>query len=620
MRAVVYLLGTWPRGRRLALAGVAVLAAVSCGFVLLAGLGARRSGSAWEHLRQQARAEDVLLDTPSLDSARDLAQRASGVSGVDRAAAGAYGYLVPEGRLEDFYGGVVMPLTPGALGEFQRPVLTSGRRADPARADEVVVNALFLEVAGVALGDRLTLVDGLGLIHQPVTIVGVGVLPIDFTYGAGAPLAYPTDGFVERWEGELQTMEAADTFSPFVAIAAGDAVDAAELGARLDESLPADLVIGVNDAETGAAVVVDTLDLLRKAYLAVALVGGLAGLLILGLILSRVVRLQPAERVALSALGLSPRQLRWAVTLPGAVVAVVGAAGAGLLTRLGHAAVPTGVAGHIDSGRGVAADAGFLLVGALVAGGALLALVAVAARPPLPARDRPGEIGAGSLLWRWPAVGAGLRAATGGLASAGRRQAAAAFAAVAIATAGISAVAVVVHSREGLSENLDRVGKFFDLRLYTYVDAAAEASDREALLASPKVSGVSTIEAFSVRARGIATRAIAVTSHKGGMGLTALTGRQPVGPDEVLAAMPLLDRLELGVGDHIEVAGPAGTRQLRIVGTAAMPFATTTSTAEELALTPEGRQALGIEPEELSLGVDVVDRAPLRDLRAGFDT
>ena len=391
MRAVVFLLGTWPRRRRLALAGVALLAACSCGFVLLAGLGARRSGTAWEHLRQQTRAEDVLLDTPSLDAARDLAGQARRIPGVDRAGAMAYGYLVPEGRLEDFDGGVIVPLTPGAIEEFYRPVLTSGRRTDPSRADEVVVNAAFLEDAGVAVGDRLTLVDGLGLIHQPVTIVGVGVLPGDFTYGAGVPLAFLTDAYAERWDDELQSLfesAGAQAFSPLVLIKGGTAIDPGELRARLDESLPAELVIGLNDAETGAAPVVDTLDLVRNAYLALALVGGLAALSILGLILSRVVRLQPAERVALSALGFAPRQLRWAIVLPGVLVAAVGGAGGRPPRPPGPGCRPHGVARTIDAGRGVGADIGFLLVGAVVATGALLGVVALAARPPRPARDR----------------------------------------------------------------------------------------------------------------------------------------------------------------------------------------------------------------------------------------
>ena len=624
MRAVAFLLGTWPRRRRLALAGIAVLAAFACGFVLLAGLGARRAGSAWENLRQQTRAEDLMLDAASPDAALDLAERASRVPGVDRAAAAAYAVIVPEGRLEDFYGGVILPLTPGALEKFFTPVLTSGRHADPSRADEVVVNALYLDAAGVAIGDRVTLVDALGFIHQPVTVVGVGVFTVDFTYGAGAPLAYVTDGFAQRWAGGLQSLfdgAGVNAVVPLLLVAEEKGTDNRAVRERLDEALPADLVVGRNDATTGSALVVDTLDLLRNAYVAVALVGGLAALSILGLVLSRLSRLLPAERVALTALGFAPRQLRWAVLLPGAVVAGVGAVAATLVARLGQGLVPTGVAGFVDAGRAAGADTGFLMVGGLVVLGALLAAVVLAARPPRPRRTpRARPTGAGPVPWRWPSVGAGLRAATGGLAAAGRRQAVAAFAAVAIATVGIAAVAVVVRSRDGLSQNPDRVGKFFDVALDSYSDPAAAASDREALLASPKVSGVATIETFTIRADGIGIPAIAVVSHKGGMGLTILTGRAPVGPDEAVAATPLLRRLELAVGDSVEVAGPAGSRDVRIVGTAVMPFATSTSIAEELALTTEGRQALDIEPNGLVLGIDVFDRAPLRAIDAGFDS
>ncbi|HEX7276150.1 MAG TPA: hypothetical protein VF244_02140, partial [Acidimicrobiales bacterium] len=153
MSAVAFLLSTWSRRRRLALGGVAVLAAASLAFVLLAGLGARRAGSAWERLRALGGGEDALLDVVSIDAAREVALQARQVPGVTRAGAFAYAYIVPEGRLEDFYGGVILPLAEGALDHLWRPVLTAGRAADPDRVDEVVVNGRYLDVAGLRVGD-----------------------------------------------------------------------------------------------------------------------------------------------------------------------------------------------------------------------------------------------------------------------------------------------------------------------------------------------------------------------------------------------------------------------------------------------------------------------------------
>lgn len=131
----------------------------------------------------------------SIDAAPDLAIQAERVPGVARAAPAADGYLVPEGRLEDFYGGVILPLVPGALDDFWRPVLTAGRQADRERSTRWSSTSCSVSIAELGVGDRFVLVDPLGLIRQPVTIVGFGVFPNDFTFGAGSPLDYPTDAF-----------------------------------------------------------------------------------------------------------------------------------------------------------------------------------------------------------------------------------------------------------------------------------------------------------------------------------------------------------------------------------------------------------------------------------------
>ena len=52
-----YWLWRWQRRRIAGLAGVALLASGALGFVTLAGLGARRADTAWDDLRDRARAE-----------------------------------------------------------------------------------------------------------------------------------------------------------------------------------------------------------------------------------------------------------------------------------------------------------------------------------------------------------------------------------------------------------------------------------------------------------------------------------------------------------------------------------------------------------------------------------
>ncbi|MBW3546995.1 MAG: hypothetical protein KY452_02515 [Actinobacteria bacterium] len=619
MRGVLFLLGTWRRRRRAALAGVALLGAVSLGFVLLAGLGAHRSGTGWESLRRRTLDGDAILDVTSFDAALRVSAGARRVPGVAEAVALALAPLVPEGRA-DLLPGALLTLEPGGFEEVMRPVITAGRRANQGLVEEVVVNEVFVEVAGLGPGDRFTMVDPLGLVSQEVTIVGVGVVANDFSLGAGYPVAYPTIAFTQAWEAPLRQI-IDDAFGAAVFVTHSAGADGSQVRARLIDSVPGSDLVEVSDVSVTAAQVVDTLRLQRNGYLALAVVGGVATLSILALVLARVTRTQPTEANALAALGFTGRDLRLAVLVPGALAAAAALVGATVVVALSESLVPTGLAHRVGAGRDVSDDAGFFAVSTIGAAAALASLVAavawratreVSSAAP-PARPRSGALA-------WPSVGAGLRAATGGLASAGRRHAWATGATVAIACIGIVAIDVVGESREGLRADLSRTGKFFDVYLFGYTDPAAAAADREALLASPSVTGLATIESFRARVDGLGIAGISVITHKGGLATTIVEGRAPVGDDELVASAPFLRRLHRGVGDTVEFSGPAGTRRFRVVGAAALPYVASTAViGEQVAVTAEAGRALGIEPEFFAIAADVARPALLRQVRAGYD-
>lgn len=619
MKGVLFLLSTWPRRRRVALGGVAVVAAAAVGFVLLAGLGARRASTGWERLRHLTGGEDLLLDASSIDSALLVAERSRAVTGVAGASAVAYAYLVPEGRAAEFPGGVIMPLEPGALDELWHPVITSGRRADPARVDEVVINDLFLNSTGLGVGRSLTLVDPVGLISQPVTIVGVAVLPSDFTFATGTAIAYPTSAFVSRWTDQirqLSEMGGNGLVGPTVLVAGTPGATADELTAAIVEALPDAGIAGVNATATTSSLVVETLRLQRDGYLALCLVGGLAALLVVALMLDRATHIRPAEASALFAIGFTRRDIKLAVLIPGGALAFAAAAGALVVAALGEALVPTGVSGDVAAGRGLGDDIGFLaLAGAMAAAALLAVVVAVAWRG---GRAGDAAVAAGrrwSGVLAWPAVGVGLRAASGGLGSSGRRQARVALASVAIAAVGISAVAVVIRSRDGLKEDLTRVGKFYDVMAAFYPDSQGLAADREALVASPSVTGVTTVEFVTLEVDGAATAAIAVSAQKGGIDLRIAEGRLAVGDDELLATAAFLRRLHRDIGDTVEVSGDGGTRQFRVVGSTVLPLLSPSGVpGEQVALTAGGRERLGVQPEGYGIGVQLRDTRPVRAL------
>ena len=408
------------------------------------------------------------------------------IEGVESAVPLAYSYLVPDGRQEDFFGGVILPLAPGALDEVWRPVVIDGRAPAQRAVDEIVVNQGFVDVTGLGVGDRFVLVDPLGLIHQPMRITGIGVLTTDFTFGAGAPLGYPTFAFTTAWGTELHELEASagtEVVGSAVAIVGEEDVITEDLAARVGDQLPRDQVRVVNAASLSSALVVDTLALQRDGYAALAATSGSGRLAMIALLFASITRLQPVEVVALRALGFRRRELELRVLLLGVVVVIMGSVGAIGLAVAVEDAVPTGLAARAGAGRGFAEDRPVLALTALGLVAALGAMVAaVASRSTRPSRSDPSTSARGRSLMRWPALALGLRFATGGGIKTARRQAVAALVTVFIVTLGISAVAVVVQSRDALRDDPSRVGKVFDLYLYTYPDAADAQADQATLL------------------------------------------------------------------------------------------------------------------------------------------
>ena len=122
-----------------------------------------------------------------------------------------------------------------------------------------------------------------------------------------------------------------------------------------------------------------------------------------------------------------------------------------------------------------------------------------------------------------------------------------------------------------------------------------------------------------MRVEGLAAQAITVTEDKGRLGVRVLAGRAAVQSDELIVTPLYLRRLRKDVGDRVTVDGADGNREFRIVGTAALPFAASGSSGEQVALTTDGRDELGLESEGQVLGVSLRDPASVRSLVADSD-
>ena len=624
VRAVVYWLRAWSLRRGVALALVAVVAAVALGFVLLAALGARRADTAWEDLRSQARDTDVLLDAASVREARALTRDLRRVDGVAGTATTAYAYLVPKGRLEDFYGGAILPLDRRALDAVWRPVPTSGRRADPRRVDEVVVNENFVAASGRGLGDEVVLVDPFGLVRQEVRIVGVSVMPVDFTFGAGAPLAFPTPAFARRWQPELLEVEqrgGTDVLGAAVMVRGEPGTDSEELARALVRAAGARRIVAVNTVGSSSQLVVDTLEFQRNGYLALAIAAAVAGGGVLALLLARAVRLRAAEVTSLRAIGFSRRDQRRAMLGPGLLVAATGTIGAAVLVAALAGLVPTGLASQVAADRALGDDWMFVVLGALAGGAVLAGIAALVSRPSAApvGRDRAGRVAPLRLL-RWPSLAVGLRGAAGGRSRVGRAQALAGVVVVAVAVLGITAVGIVTASRSYLYDHPRLSGIVYDVDVSTYTDAALVARDRERLLASSAVTSLATIDVVAPRVDGIGIEAIVVAPQRGAaIGLPVLEGRLPSGRNEVAVTPAFLARRGKQIGDRLQIAGRSTARPFVITGTVVVPFVGASAAGEQMLMTQGGRRELALDPEGFALAVDVSDPDAVRAVSAPND-
>jgi hypothetical protein len=627
VRAVTYWLRAWSLRRALALLLVAVVATAALGFVLLAGLGARRADTAWERLRAHGRSEDVLLDTTTLQSTRDLARRLRPAPGVAATAAVAYAYVYPEALIEEssgrgFYGGAILPLDSRALDELWRPVITEGRRADRARVDEVVVNTDFVAETGLGVGDEVVLVEPFELLRQRVTIVGISVMSVDFDFGAGSPLAFPTPAFVRAWAGELREAErrgGSDHFTAGVLVRGDPGADPLRLAGELVRAAGPGEIRGVNTAESSSVYVVGTLEFERNGYLALAVVAFAAGLAVVALMLARVARLQPAEVAALRTLGFIRRDRRWAVLFPGLAVALVGGVGATVLAALLEGLVPTGLAGRVGADRSLGDDLTLVVLGGLAGALVLGAMAWLVARPSPDARASTSTAGRPRLrLLRWPALAVGLRAASGGRTRAGRLQALGGVAVVVVSVVGIAALAVVTSSRSYLYEHPSLSGIVHDVDLATYEDPAPVRRDRERLRASDSITAVATIEVVVPTVDDVGLEAIVVDAD-GAIAPPVLDGRRPRAHDEVALTRSSLAILGTRIGDRLELGGPSGTRRFAVTGIVAVPFFGASAAGEQLLLTPGGRDALGLDPVSVALVMDVRDTDAVDAVRAPND-
>lgn len=592
MRAALLLTRSELRRRWPSLLVLAVLVAITGGVMLTAVAGARRTASSYNRFIDTSRNHDVILFVDDIRPA-DVA-RLRAMPGVEAIGYGRQMSIVlPSGE----FLGVGGAIDNSIFHDVDRLRIVQGRSVRPGAADEVVIGEPLARSSGLRVGQVLNLrtftqaqIRSLIRGESPVPagprvrlrVVGISRSPGDLSLqgSAGGLLLLSTD-FVRKYGSRIGNFS-----GPHGGVLLARLTDHAAgvprflrqarevLGRRSFDVDPAALSVGG---------VQDSIDLLTFSVLALGAFAGIAGLIALGLTMSRQTALLAAEQAPVRDLGLSHRLRAVAIGAPVLVAVVVGAVIAMLVAYVASPLLPFGVAAKAEPDPGLHFDALVLLLGVLaivVVVGAILAVDAWrATRAPTGTRRelRPS-------LLTCTLAGTGLAAPAGiGIRMALERRTGRALVPVrssllgaGVAVLGVVAVSVFGASLQHLHNTPADYGRPWDVLV---VDTRAQPSHAGDLCGSVRtrlehdadIGALANGCSVSVELNGRAIGAFAITSLRGVIDPTVLAGRAPRADDEVALGAQTLSALHRKIGDRVTARTRSHTAQYRVVGRVAVP-------------------------------------------------
>jgi putative ABC transport system permease protein len=469
--------------------------------------------------------------------------------------------------------------------------LVAGRRADPAAVDEIDLGETLARRLHLGVGDPLDIVsytptqlaaaggpppkpEGPRVRLRVVGLVGPGDL------GLAGQVVVLTPAFNRAYFdrignfGVLMTIRTAHGASDVAAVvAAARRIFKASGGVSLQSS-PA--------ASQGAQNAIDVLTLALWIFAGVA---ALAGIVTIGIVLTRENSQVIIEQATLRALGVTRRQ-RFLISGPRALLI---AGGGGLLAVLGAILAsplfPIGLARRADPDVGFHADATALALGVVAVVGGVLTIAAVASYrstrrstfEAVPDGRRRGSafVGVASRAGVAPSVTNGLRMAL----EPGRGENAvpirSAYLGAVFGVLGVIAVLVFASSLDHLVATPRLYASNWDFHAVDtkFNDDGAGTCNRNdfGLRRQPGVGAVAAlcINDISLDHRG--TTGWGFTPLRGGIGPEIVAGRAPRTRTEVALGLETLAASGKQIGDTVEARGPHGSIRYRIVGRAEFP-------------------------------------------------
>jgi hypothetical protein len=467
-------------------------------------------------------------------------------------------------------------------------IFIAGRPFDEDRPDEVVIGEAAAAKAGIHVGDTITLRSwaaadrdaapaGSSPTTEPFRSTVVGIVrtidDLQSTHDDGDPWL-PNYLYAGRAWTDAHTDGLAGYGRTTLVRVAGGESGVAEFRDAM-QAQPGGWSVDVRGADTvDASAIERVVALERNAVLVVAIITAVATLALGGLMLTRQLRRELAQRPALAAIGMRRRDLQLAAALrmltllPSAmVVAAVVTVGLSPFTPLGRAR-------DVEYSHPIRLDNVALAVGAILVAALGVVPVLLAGSPPrLQPTRRPGRLEhSRQLLPTVPRLG---------VQQALRGAQPMTVLVVAMAIVAASAAACVVASLDALLDHPGRYGGWYDVSIGQYSMAATYEHDAAAVRELPVVADAAAVldDGESLMIAGRQVPWIAFVPLVGDIEPVMREGRPPRTDDEIAIGRGLAKSLGVRVGDEVHWVKNDGRVEgtLRIVGEVVFSDPVTTS-------------------------------------------
>jgi ABC-type lipoprotein release transport system permease subunit len=555
-----------------------VLAGATFGLAAAGFAGARRTSVALPRFVEVAHfpTAALLANDPKFDAAKQRAVAA--LPEVQRVYPFEIAISLVDKPIND--GGGLIPTTDASAQLFSVP-LVEGRKTNPARADEIVVDQnlqrqFHLDVGAIVTLGQSIPPDAVASIPPGMLAPGVDpnfeqkltVVGISKSVNSDASWA-PSAGFYAKYGHRL-----AGFVNEFTTLRRGEA-DLPRFERDVERIIGHPVNVESFAQLLGIPKTRNLLRVERDGLLLFALAVLLVGGVLIGQALARAVGASAADLPTWRAIGADRGMALRALVTPAILTALVG-----VVTAIGVAIAlsprfPISQARRFDLDVGVHAD--WLVLG-LAAAAVIVAVMAVAIVSALwAATGRRTSDGSPSWAGKWaarlglpPALAIGSRLAV----EPGRgRRAVPVRSALIGAVVGVVGVVGCFTFRAGLTDaaaSPQRSGIVWDFEIASGEGAVA-AKDLATIAHDHEVRGALHAAWFrAVRVNGVATPTWGTETLKGDTTPVVLTGRAPEARDEIALGPATAKSLKLHIGDHVSVGDAVKTRAT-VVGTALVP-------------------------------------------------